>query len=54
MHVENGVATFVLNNPEKRNVLSSKMVKSLSDSIAQVRGDRSVRMLVLKAEVSSW
>jgi 1,4-dihydroxy-2-naphthoyl-CoA synthase len=48
--VENGVATIMLNNPAKRNALSAQMVKTLSDNIAAVRGDKSVRMLILKSE----
>lgn len=44
------MATFVLNNPAKRNALGSAMVKSLAENISNVRSDKSVRILLIKAE----
>ena len=44
----NGIARVVLNNPAKRNALSSAMVSALSQQLGAVRADKTVRMVVME------
>lgn len=50
MVVSEGVATLSLNNPAKRNSLGSQMIKSLAENLSSVRSDKSVRLVVIKAD----
>jgi enoyl-CoA hydratase len=45
--VEDGIATVTLNDPEKRNRLSSTMLSELVDAMRRVREDGEVRAVVL-------
>ena len=45
-----GVATLTLNRPATRNALSFAMLGALSDALAQIAGDDSVRVVILAAE----
>ena len=47
--VHDGVCTLTLNNPRKRNALSSHMMSALSSELAAAAGDESVRVVVLAA-----
>lgn len=44
---ENRVVHLKMNHPEKRNVLSLKMIAELSDCIDQLEGDADIQVLVL-------
>ncbi len=44
-----GIATLTLNRPEARNPLSEAMLAALSETLAAVANDRSVRAVVLAA-----
>jgi enoyl-CoA hydratase/carnithine racemase len=43
-----GVARVLLNNPAKRNALSTAMVSSLTQQLATLRADKSVRFVVIE------
>lgn len=45
----NGVATLTLNRPAQRNCLSEGLMSALSDELARVAADASVRVVVLAA-----
>lgn len=47
VHVQEPVATLVLNRPEKRNALSSALVMALSEALAALAKEPSVRVVVL-------
>ena len=44
-----GVATLTLNNPERRNALSSPTLAALESYLAQMAGDPAVRVVVLRS-----
>ncbi|MDQ0355542.1 enoyl-CoA hydratase/carnithine racemase [Rhodoplanes tepidamans] len=46
----NGVALLVLDRPKSRNALSDAMLAALSEALAAIAQDRSVRAVVLAAE----
>ena len=48
--ITDGVATLTLNRPEKRNALKREFLVELNNAVQQVADDRSLRVLVLKAE----
>jgi enoyl-CoA hydratase/carnithine racemase len=54
VHVNDRVASIVLNRPQKRNALNDAMLGELLEAIAQVEADDSVRVLVLRGEGSSF
>lgn len=43
------IATITLNRPDKRNALTPGMIQQMCDAVAQVRDDRTVRVLVVRA-----
>lgn len=45
---DGGVLYVTLNRPDMRNALSAELVQALGDAFAAVRGDRSVRAIVLR------
>jgi enoyl-CoA hydratase/carnithine racemase len=45
-----GIATLTLNHPEKRNALSRAMLAGLKEQLQRCADDRSVRVVVLRAE----
>ena len=45
---EHRVLTLTLNRPHKRNALDSRMVEALQAALLQVRGDSSVRVVLLR------
>jgi enoyl-CoA hydratase len=47
---EHGVLTLVLNRPEKRNALDAAMLEALDRALAESDADRSVHVVVLRAE----
>lgn len=49
-----GVATLTLNRPEKRNAISDRMVAELSDAVAALAGDDTVRVVVLTGAGSDF
>jgi methylglutaconyl-CoA hydratase len=49
---ENGVAQLALNRENGKNSLSKEMVEELNQAVAQIRGDPSVRVLIIKSNVS--
>ncbi len=48
--VADGIATLTLNNPKKRNALSVSMMTALSERLAEIAIDRSVRVVILRAD----
>ena len=50
--VADSVARVVLNRAVKRNALSRELIAQLSEAVAQVAGDESIRLMVLAAEGS--
>ena len=46
---QGGIAILTLNRPAARNSLSEAMLKALSDALAAIAGERSVRVVVLAA-----
>ncbi len=51
---ERGVATLVLNRPEKHNALSSRMIEELTAAAIALGGDERVRVVVLTGEGKSF
>ena len=49
-----GVATLTLNQPEKHNAMSGKMISELSDVAAKLAKDPSVRVVILTGEGKSF
>jgi methylglutaconyl-CoA hydratase len=47
--VEKGVATVLLDRPEKRNALRREIIQALLDAVRQVASNDSIRVLVLKS-----
>jgi methylglutaconyl-CoA hydratase len=47
-----GVAQLALNRENGKNSLSKEMVEELNQAVAQIRGDPSVRVLIIKSNVS--
>lgn len=48
LNLEGGVLHITLNRPEKRNAMNDVLVREMRDVFAAIRGDRSVRAVVLK------
>ena len=48
--LEDGVAVLTLNNPGRRNALSSEVLETLKEYLDRFTDDRSVRVVVLRAE----
>ena len=44
------IATLTLNNPQRRNALSLEMIRALDASLAEVSGDASTRVIVIRGE----
>jgi enoyl-CoA hydratase/carnithine racemase len=49
-----GVRRFTLNRPERRNALSRELVERLESAFAEVEGDSTVRVVVLRGSGSSF
>jgi 2-(1,2-epoxy-1,2-dihydrophenyl)acetyl-CoA isomerase len=47
VHTADGVATVVLNRPERLNAISAAMANALVDRLHELAGDRDVRVVVL-------
>ena len=47
LNVDDGVATLILNNPEKHNVLTCAVISTFQEALAIVKSDPSVRVLVI-------
>ncbi len=48
--VANQIGTIILNRPEKRNALSSELVRELTNMFEQAEADPTVKVIILKAE----
>ena len=48
-NAEDGILWLTLNQPARRNPLSSDMIAALSDAIASGNADPSTRVIVIKA-----
>lgn len=48
--VANQIGTIILNRPEKRNALSSELVRELTKAFEQAEADPTVKVIILKAE----
>ena len=48
-HQTGGIAILTLNNPERRNAFSRAMLAELKTRLVQVKGDSSVRVVVLRS-----
>ena len=48
--IENGVARFTLNRPEKRNALDSLLFRSLAEALNGARDDDEVNVVLLAGE----
>jgi len=44
------IATVTLNRPEKRNALDMKMFYAINETIQQIKRDRKIRVVIVKAE----
>lgn len=49
---ENGIAQLALNRDVGKNSLSKEMVEELNQAVAQIRGDSSIRVLIIKSNVN--
>jgi methylglutaconyl-CoA hydratase len=49
---ENGIAQLALNRDIGKNSLSKEMVDELNQAVAQIRGDSSIKVLIVKSNVS--
>ncbi len=47
---DGGVAVLTLNNPERRNALSTELLETLKGYLDRFKDDKSVRVVVLRAE----
>lgn len=47
--VDEGVATLTLNNPEKRNALSTSMLETLKSTLSEVAANRQIKVVILAA-----
>jgi enoyl-CoA hydratase/carnithine racemase len=47
---DNGVAVLTLNNPGRRNALSTELLETLKEYLDRFKDDRGVRVVVLRAE----
>ncbi|MEN3295196.1 MAG: hypothetical protein V7642_4449 [Burkholderiales bacterium] len=47
LHISSGIATLVLNRPDKRNAITDDMRTELIDALELVGGDRKIRAVVL-------
>jgi enoyl-CoA hydratase/carnithine racemase len=45
--VENGVATIVINRPERRNAMDAEHYKALSNAWTRVRDDAEIRVAII-------
>src|SRR5690348_10294952 len=52
--VESGVATIVLDRPDRRNAMSDEMRSEFVDALHRVAGDRAIRALVLTGRGSAF
>ena len=50
LEVKDGIATITMNRPEAMNALNDKVLRELKQTIAQVRGDPAVRVLIITGE----
>jgi enoyl-CoA hydratase/carnithine racemase len=48
--IQEGISVLTLDNPRRRNALSREMLASLRQSLARVESDRSVRVVIIRAE----
>ncbi len=48
--LDGGVAVLTLNNPGRRNALSTELLETLKEYLDRFKDDRSVRVVVLRAE----
>ncbi len=48
--VEDGIATLLLNRPEKRNALNGALVAALREALVRAADDREVRVVVVRGE----
>jgi methylglutaconyl-CoA hydratase len=53
-HVENGVATITLNQPDNKNALSVELVNAIGDSLVRAEDDDAVRVVVLTNEGNTF
>lgn len=51
---DRGIATLTLNNPEKHNALSAKMIADLTEAAARLNADQSIRAVILAGEGPSF
>src|SRR5262249_342620 len=47
--IRDGIAVLILNHPQKRNALSTEMLKALKEIFDGIAADSSVRVVVLRA-----
>ncbi|MGA9347922.1 MAG: enoyl-CoA hydratase-related protein [Anaerolineae bacterium] len=50
LEVEDGIATITMNRPEAMNALNDKVLRELKETIAQVRDDPAVRVVIITGE----
>lgn len=53
-HDDRGVATLVMNRPQKHNALSAALIDSLSAALAAVAADEPTRLVVLASEGATF
>ena len=48
--VEDGICNLILNRPEKRNPLSTQMLRALQDALDNISEEKSTKVVVLAAK----
>lgn len=51
---DRGIATLTLNNPEKHNALSAKMIADLTEAAARLNADPAIRVVIITGEGTSF
>ena len=51
---DNGVSTIILNQPDKHNALSPKMIEELSESFDDIKKDNNIKVLIISANGKSF
>ncbi len=54
IRADGGIATILMNRPEKRNALSPELIDALGQAVETIENDASVRVLILGGEGKSF
>jgi len=50
LRVEGGIARVIVSRPERRNAFDAQMIEELTGAFAKLRGDKTVRVIVVEGE----